>query len=66
MLLATLGATRIEKAIPLDQLKLTPAFKDVRVDEDISRLQRMGYVVLDDGKVYLTQEGIIRAFSRFS
>jgi hypothetical protein len=66
MLLATMGATKIEKAISINQLKLLPDHKDRAVDEEIANLQSADYVILVDDKVYLTQKGVLRAFSRFS
>ena len=66
MQIAVLGATRIEKAVPICQLKLIPNLKDGKVDEEIVQLESLGYVTVNQDMVYLTQTGLIRTFSRFS
>ena len=66
MLLATMGAIKMEKAISLNQLKSLSSCKDRAVDEEMVTLQSADYVVFVDDKVYLTQKGVLRAFSSFS
>jgi hypothetical protein len=66
-MLSNLGAVDEAKAVSQKFLVNSERLKNLLLDEDIHDLEERGYLKrADDGKIYLTQSGLVRALSRFS
>lgn len=65
-MLSNLGALSEEKAVSETILNNSERLRDARLDDDIRTLEENGYVRRIDGRLYLTQSGIVRAMSNYS
>lgn len=65
-MLSNLGALSEEKAVSKSILNNSERLRDTRIDDDLRTLEETGYVRRTDGRLYLTQSGIVRAMSNYS
>ena len=65
-MLSNLGALTEEKAVSKSLLNNSEKLRDERLDDDIKTLEQRGYIREVDGRLYLTQSGLVRAMSNYS
>ena len=65
-MLSNLGALSEDRAVSKSLLGNSERLRSVSLDEDIRTLEGRGYVKEFNGRLYLTQSGIVRAMSNNS
>jgi hypothetical protein len=66
LMLSNLGATDPKRAISKNLLSSSQLLRDKLLDPELEQLERDGYLKNEDGKLYLTRAGLLRAMSRYS
>jgi len=65
-MLSNLGALSEDRAVSKTLLGNSERLRSISLDDDIMTLERRGYVRQVDGRLYLTQAGLVRAMSNYS
>jgi hypothetical protein len=65
-MLSNLGALNEEKAVSKSLLNNSERLREARLDDDLVTLEQDGYVRRINGRLYLTQSGLVRAMSNYS
>jgi hypothetical protein len=66
LMLSNLGATDPQRAVSKELLSSSQLLKDRLLDNEIAQLERDGYLKVENGKLYLTRAGLLRAMSHYS
>lgn len=65
-MLSNLGALSEERAVSKTLLGNSERLRSFALDEDIAALEQRGYIRQVEGRLYLTEAGLVRAMSNYS
>ena len=65
-MLSNLGALSEDRAVSKNLLSNSERLRSLNLDEDIRALEIKGYLKEIDGRLYLTESGLVRAMSNYS